>query len=63
MPLEGADFLAGGDIPECDRPVITARSQDFTIRTKTDTPKHIARSSESTDFLAGGNIPDCDDVK
>ncbi len=37
MPLESADFLAGGDIPEFDGLVLTARDQGFTIGAETDT--------------------------
>jgi hypothetical protein len=37
MPLESADFLSSGDIPEFDGVVITARSQGFTITAETNT--------------------------
>jgi len=62
MPLEGADFLACGDIPEFDSVVMTARSQGFAIGAEIDTINPTAMPLESADCLAGGDIPEFDGV-
>jgi len=62
MPLEGANFPAGGDIPEFDGVVITARSQGFAIGAEIDTINPSAMPLESVNFLTCGDIPEFDSV-
>ena len=63
MAEDRQPFLAGGRVPELDRPVPAAGGQPFPVGAEGDAIDPLGMPSEFVDFRVAGDVPDLDDLR